>query len=431
LNKKNSAPDHGLSALSARAQQLVIKLTGHWAVQRLGQIRQLGFAVMPQQTRLEHTLSSIDLVAAVMANATGVSETLQQHVLAAVSLADVGRAPFSNSLDPLFAGLPGMDETGIAIDVRRSLLTIKFLEETEQLLSKENLSVDIVCGLLEGLVPLKKGGWLRPLLDGPLDIDRLTYVPGDLECAKQVVNYNIRDVVKGILLKESGNNTLIDAAATDHVVDFVFKRAQLYQEVYYGVEKLALEHVVREFFRKLWKFVETKKGEWNDVRKPKSASEFLRWTDETVIDAFEGARWEHAPIELQTLRNLIRNGDLQAAELRQRNVQNVDLTVIDDLLSNVSVSIAQQQHWWLLSTSELPELQMHNPKSIIIQGKRQYRFIEDSSKDIRSLADPRRRCPIMIFPTTDFKAAQAIIEEAGLTLSQITRLRTIKRSASR
>jgi HD superfamily phosphohydrolase len=415
--------ERGLSRLAALPDscgRLALRLLSHRSVQRLGKIRQLGFASVRQQTRLQHTLASVELIAGVLAKAPNVSEDLRDHVIAAIALEDIGRAPFSNSLDAVFTGLPTKHGGGTSVDVERSVLVIDYLEQSERILSENGLSLDVICRLLRGNIPWRKGGWLRPFLNGSLDIDRLAYVSADLAYADGQV-YDIGTLVKGIAVVGDRPVSVVDSSSIEAAVDFLLQRGRLYQRVYYEPVKLALEQAVGLFLKKLWKFAETADDQWNDVREPKSVEQFLSWTDDTVINAFKGQRWDYAPADLMRLRTAIHEGYLQVAEVRQLRSEVVDLATIQALLAPLR-QVFKHEHCWILNSEELPALKIYESDSILVQHHGTVQSLEDYNDDFRLLLNRRHRCPLLIFPTAEFGAVQSLLKEAELVLSNVVQL---------
>jgi HD superfamily phosphohydrolase len=416
---------HALSAierLPSSSRTIVTTLLKHRTLCRLAKIRQIGFSLSHQQTRLHHTLESIELAANFLEGAGNLSATVRNHLLAAVVLEDVGRAPFSNSLDPIFTAIPGAS-AGEAIDKRRSIVVVEHLERTEGLLSKHSLSCETIVKLLKGTIPWKKGQWARSLVSGPIDVDRIQYVKGDIEYSEGL-QYDVGDVARSLVFDEGSNETLINASYVPVVIDFLLERIRLYIEVYYEPVKLAMEHVVRLFFRQLWDFIDKSVEGWYDVREPRLVEEFLHWTDETVLAAFEGERWKAAPEELSRLRTVIRNGELQVAELQERGASVVHVDQIEGLLVDARNVLTQREHCWILEGDQLPPLQVYYPGSVSVLSKGKYR---DLASTPELVANPKiikrmRRTPLIVFPAADFAVVQNTIHDAGLVLRIVTPL---------
>ncbi len=129
----------GIERLPLDARLIVTELLKHRAVRRLGGIRQLGFSQFHQQTRLRHTLESVNFAIRFLERAGVTSAAVRNHLLSAIVLEDVGRAPFSHSLDAVFADVPGLSGAH-PIDIGRSIVVITYLEDSEKLLTRHSLS---------------------------------------------------------------------------------------------------------------------------------------------------------------------------------------------------------------------------------------------------------------------------------------------------
>jgi len=418
--------------LSADLRTLVFDLIRNPAVQRLGGISQLGFSTFRQQTRLQHTIESIEIAGRLLEKASSTTPNVRKHLVAAIALEDVGRAPFSNSLDRAFDGLPDLSRGRNPIDIQRSIVVLEYLERTERLLSRQGLSCATVCDLLERKLPWRATPWINAVLNGPTDVDRLQYVSGDIAFADGTP-YNVDNIARGVVLDSGADNnvTVIDDSAVLPLIDFLMQRTRLYLEIYYEPVKLALECVVSSFLRKLWNFADSANEEWSALREPRSVEKFLMWTDATVVGAFEGNRWDCAPEELKNSRHLIRDGKFQVAELRKRGATAVDLNEIDRMLGDIRGLLAQREHCWVLDGKELPTMRPYYPETIVVQHRKTYRSLE-TVPEFRAnsvLLDNRRRCPLVVFPVTDFPTIQSLIHDVGLVFTTILPVDQIGRFA--
>ncbi len=263
---------------------------------------------------------------------------------------------------------------------------------------------------------------------GPVDIDRMQYVKGDIEYADGVF-YDANALAKGLLLDgHTTGETLIDQSAIERLIDFLVQRARLYVEVYYDPIKLAMERIVSSFLTTLWS-LQDKAEQWQDVWKPNTIEDFLSWTDAKVIGALDGERWNEAPDNLTRLRNLIRNGGFQVAEIRQRGISIVDVDVIEMLLDKIRHVLIQREFSWILDGEALTLPQALEKGSVFVKSKGRYHDLFETAefRANQELAAKLRRCPLAIFPTTDFSEVQKLIDEAGLVLSNVMPVGAIQR----
>ena len=417
-----------IDRLPEDCKALVLDYLSHHALRRLGSISQVGLSVYPQQTRLQHTLESLALAAEFIRKAPSTTSTVRRHLVAAVALEDTGRAPFSNSLEALFTNLPGL-VAGQALDVQRSILVVKHLEKTEKFLSRHDLSPSEIVELLHGRVPWRRAHWVKRLIRGPVDIDRLQYVPGDMAYADGVY-YDVSALARSVIMNETADTAILDSSSLDSVLDFLLQRARMYIDVYYEPAKLALELVVSDFLRQVWEVAERRQEDWADISEPRTVKGFLQWTDLTVLSAFEGVRWDReVPESLRRLRLLIREGQLQVAELRQRGTSIVDLQNLQLVVTAIRDQLLSREHRWLLGGEDLPRLQVYHPGSISVSHKGRYRDLAETPE---LSANPdvvrrMRRSPLVVFPTAEFGEVQFVVHEAGLVLQNVVPLDGIRR----
>ena len=417
-----------ITRLPGECRGIVLTLLGHRALKRLGAIKQLGFSDNAYQTRLEHTLDSLQLAIGFLEKDVRTSAFVRNHLFAAITLEDIGRAPFSNSLDPVFPVL-GHASANIPVDVQRSLSVLSHLEREECILSQFKLDAGVVLELVRGKVPWEGAGWVKSLLNGPTDIDRLAYVRGDLAHVKGQ-HYGLGRLAGSIILDGHGPAGVVDQSALDAVVDFLYQRARLYFLDYYRPEKLALEFVVRLFLRRLWEFAEGASDEWKNVREPRTVDSFLLWSDGTVIEALDGERWSRAAQEIRSMRGVIRDGGLQVAELRESGAVVVDIDKIDLLLAEVRGVLTTREHCWLLDSRQLPIIQAYQPGTLSLLVKGGHHLPLEKTAEFRAnaeLKEKMRRCPLIIFPAIDYAAVQQVLEEGGLDLLRPHNLKPMSR----
>jgi len=416
-----------LAELDLECQRLGLQLPEHPGVARLGNIRQLGFATAQQQTRLHHTLQSVELAAKLVSTIPNVSNEAKLHVLAAVALEDVGRAPFSNSLEGLFSSVPGA-ESGPQIDVRRTVAVIEHLERQESILSRHGISPQIVTILLNGKVPFVDQQSLLPILNGPADIDRLQYVRGDAVAAG-IADIDLAAIVRGIVSKNSTEVTVLQRSSLDTFLDFVIHRTQLCTALYFEPGKLAAEHVVSVFFRNFWNWASSAGAEWLDTVEPRSVEEFLTWTDSKVLETFEGRRWNSAREDLLEFRELLINGELQVAEIRRlvHLIQNP--LELESLIVPIRAVLAAQKYCWIIDGHALPRLQAIVPGTVVVENKGKFKCITELAeiRDNPDLIRVKRPFPLIVFRSKDFQAVQSIISEMNLVFGFMRSVDAIQR----
>ena len=141
-------------------------------------------------------------------------------------------------------------------------------------------------------------------------------------------------------------------------------------------------------------------------------------------------RWDReVPESLRRLRLLIREGQLQVAELRQRGTSIVDLQNLQLVVTAIRDQLLSREHRWLLWGEDLPRLQVYHPGSISVSHKGRYRDLAETPE---LSANPdvvrrMRRSPLVVFPTAEFGEVQFVVHEAGLVLQNVVPLDGIRR----
>lgn len=168
---------YDLMPLSAEAARIVSTS----AFQRLEGIQQLGFVsrIWPgaRHTRFDHSLGVMHLMTLALTELTSrypeIDDESARTAIAAALLHDIGHYPFSHAIEEL--GPPIRDHE----DVGRSIITSD--EIAPILVSNWQVKPDRVAWLVGGrgqpATPTDR--LLRGLLSGPLDVDKLDYLPRD------------------------------------------------------------------------------------------------------------------------------------------------------------------------------------------------------------------------------------------------------------
>jgi len=160
-----------------------LAIIGTPAFLRLDRIQQLGFVsrVWPgaKHTRFEHSLGVLHLTRRALEHlrqtaASGlIGEEDARTVAAAALLHDIGHYPFSHAIEELGPPVRPHEEVGAARIVSGEIATIL----REQWGVRPERVAAIVFEGHEALVPVDR--LLRNLLSGPLDMDKLDYLPRD------------------------------------------------------------------------------------------------------------------------------------------------------------------------------------------------------------------------------------------------------------
>lgn len=250
-------PIHGAITLRGAA----LDLANHPAFQRLWGVRQTGFAhlVFPgaNHTRLEHSLGVYG-VARQIAESLDLNERATETLCAGALLHDLGHGPFSHTLEPSMRELLGHGHESISrawiVDAERpfprgpgddgSGPTIPEILEHHHLVPKE------VAELVDPVGTAVRPPWLRPLLHGAIDADRIDYLQRDAHYTGVA-----HGVIDGVRLRETireyrGRLVFAEKGRTA-VEGFLVGRALMYSAVYYHKTVRAAEVMAQSAVERL------------------------------------------------------------------------------------------------------------------------------------------------------------------------------------
>ncbi|NHK33017.1 MAG: HD domain-containing protein [Asgard group archaeon] len=169
-------PIHGYIFIDELAKELID--TKYF--QRLRRIKQLSGSeyVYPgaNHTRFEHSLG-VSYLAEKMANSLRNDEDAEitdediQLVKTAALLHDIGHGPFSHTFEALLMKVNKHHE-----DLSRWLIR---KTEIAEILSKNNLNVDTICGLINGNKTIKGKGYLNQIISSACDVDKMDFIVRD------------------------------------------------------------------------------------------------------------------------------------------------------------------------------------------------------------------------------------------------------------
>lgn len=399
-----AARKSGLS-LSLRAKQLRVEpprwtgsldtagrgalelLVRHPSVRRTSQLLQLGFAqaVFPNasHTRWDHALASMETLNGLTSELA--TNEVRTHILAACLLQEIGHAPFSNSLNRTFphitAGSPDSS------DISRAL---SMLGDATDDVRRLGLDPNVLATLIAGRTPWPGLPWIASLLDGPIDIDRLTYLRQDAERTGVALRFQFSDGLKWLRPDPRVALTVVDTSGVPFIEHVIRLRARLYATVYLAPQKIALEFLVQKFLQETWSAVASHES-WS---KPATVEEFRDWTDEKVVELVSTPSGDG---ELEVLRRQIVGAEFIVADVLSADERDKSFSELDALLTT---GVTQGlDNVWALTADEVPRMEVHRPGRILVR-ERQSRYvpIEERSPGIRALPTSLRRRPLILFP---------------------------------
>jgi HD superfamily phosphohydrolase len=318
-------PVHGLVAFEGAHERVMVSLLEAREVQRLRNVRQLGFTslVFPgaEHTRFAHALGAAHVMVRLLARVRAVQGSLapelrvdteiEVEALAAALLHDLGHGPFSHLFEEVLPGARHHEDwtRDVILDPRSDVHRV--------LKSLASSMPERVAALLDGTHPL---GYLARSVSGVLDVDRCDYLLRDSHMTG--VRYGIYDLdwllralsfghIPG-LSGESGCVLAIEGRkGLPPIEGFFLARLFMYQQVYHHKATRAAEMLIRAIFLRVAALIrdgrvpeQTPSAIVAAVRRePLHLGEYLALDDITLLAAFRA--WE-------------RDTDETLAELTQR-----------------------------------------------------------------------------------------------------------------
>lgn len=251
-------PVHGLVAFEGIAEQVIGRLLATREVQRLRNVRQLGFTsfVFPgaEHSRFAHSvgaahvmvrlLTRMHAVRSVLPADQTVDDEAEADVLAAVLLHDLGHGPFSHLYEEVLPD--ARPHEGWTVDIIRDPGT-----DVHRVLAALSSGMpERVAGLIEGQHRL---GYLTRCVSGTLDADRCDYLLRDSHMTG--VRYGIYDLdwlLRALSFGELPGGEWVLAIegrkGLPPIEGFFLARQFMYQQVYHHKATRCAEALIRAIF---------------------------------------------------------------------------------------------------------------------------------------------------------------------------------------
>lgn len=308
-------PVHGLVAFEGAHEKVVAPLLETREVQRLRNVRQLGFTsfVFPgaEHSRFAHCLGSAHVMVRLLARIHEVHDVLPRELqldeqtareaLAAALLHDLGHGPFSHLFEEVLPGARHHE------DWTRDII----LDDTTEVhRALKRISTDMperVAALLDGTHPI---GYLGRAISGVLDVDRCDYLLRDSHMTG--VRYGIYDLdwllraltfgrVPGVTGAEAWVLAIEGRKGLPPIEGFFLARLFMYQQVYHHKATRAAEMLIRALFLRVAALIrggrvpaQTPRAVVAAVlREALTLGEYLALDDVTLLAAFRA--WEQDP----------------------------------------------------------------------------------------------------------------------------------------
>jgi HD superfamily phosphohydrolase len=305
-------PVHGLVAFEGVAERIVVPLLATREVQRLRNVRQLGFTslVFPgaEHSRFAHCVGAAHVMVRLLARVRAVENALppalrldteaELDAIAAALLHDLGHGPFSHLFEEVLPDARQHEDWTADILLDEDTEVHRVLEAISRGMSAR------VVALLDGTHRL---GYLSRSVSGTLDVDRCDYLLRDSHMTG--VRYGIYDLdwllralsfgrVPGVENDSAWVLAIEGRKGLPQIEGFFLARTFMYQQVYHHKATRAAEMLIRGLFQRVAELIragtppaQTPAAVLAAVRgQPVALRDYLALDDVSVLAAFRA--WE-------------------------------------------------------------------------------------------------------------------------------------------
>ncbi|MDD3364773.1 MAG: HD domain-containing protein [Syntrophomonas sp.] len=295
-------PIHGMIQVSGKEEQL-IQLPGF---QRLRYIRQLGTSYLvyhgAEHTRFGHSLGVMHLVGNAIDSLwqRGYLSPMDEQEYLKVRqigrlvglLHDVGHGPFSHvgedsGLYPKIHDFNGELASGHEVFTRKLILE-HFGNKIDSLFADDGITKEDIVKLQAGWVTEGKYQFIKDLISGQIDTDRMDYLLRDsYYCGVQYGKYDLTRILDTLCIHHSDEvwQLGIESNGVHALEEFIFARYWMFLQVYFHKTRRIYDYYLTEFLRESFHRNMTKTY-------PSNIDDYLKWTDSKVLELlkqFEGS----------------------------------------------------------------------------------------------------------------------------------------------
>ena len=214
--------------------QFIYKILNHPYLQRLNRIKQLGLAffVYPgaEHTRFHHSLGAMHLMSEAIAQLrlTGnpISDEEKDGAMACILMHDIGHAPFSHVLENI-----------IVSGINHEAISLMLMERMNKEIDGK---LDLAIEIFKDTYPKR---FLRQLVSGQLDVDRLDYLRRD-SFFTGVTEGNIGSARIIKMLNLCNDKLVVEAKGIYSIENFLMARRLMYWQVYLHKTAVAAEKML-------------------------------------------------------------------------------------------------------------------------------------------------------------------------------------------
>lgn len=289
-------PIHGMIKISEKEAQII----DDPAFQRLRNIRQLGTSYLvyhgAEHTRFGHSIGVMHLISQAMDSLwrgnwlkMEKDEYLRIRQIARLVglLHDVGHGPFSHvgedaNLYPLIEDFNGEKQQGHEV-YTRLLVKNHFGKKINQIFSSDNITKDDIIGFLAGWITDKKLYFVKDLISGQLDADKMDYLLRDsYYCGVQYGKYDLHRILDTLCICYPEGNPDnewqlgIESDGVHAVEEFILARYWMFVQVYFHKTRRIYDYYLANFIKEILTHS-------NESHYPPQLKNYLTWNDCRVL----------------------------------------------------------------------------------------------------------------------------------------------------
>lgn len=290
-------PIHGMISVSDKEEKLIC----HPAFQRLRYIRQLGTSYLvyhgAEHTRFGHSLGVMHLIGKAMDSLRhrqylddlddNEFQKLKQIGRIVALLHDIGHGPFSHvgedsGLYPQLLDIDGEEKSGHEVYTR--LIVRDCLGSLiDELFSEQGITKEDILSFLLGWIKDKRYYFVKDLISGQLDADRMDYLLRDSSyCGVQYGKYDLHRLLDTLCICYPNNDPSrewqlgVESDGVHAVEEFIFARYWMFIQVYFHKTRRIYDYYLTNFV----KFALRQHGL---STYPTNITDYLSWNDPKVI----------------------------------------------------------------------------------------------------------------------------------------------------
>lgn len=295
-------PIHGMIFVSDKEAEL-IKLP---PFQRLRYIHQLGTTYLvyhgAEHTRFGHSLGVMHLISKAMDSLweRGYLKPLNKEEFERLKqigrivglLHDVGHAPFSHvgeetGLYPKLIDIDGEEKSGHEV-YTRLLVRDYFGKYIDELFDDQNITKEDILAFLSGFVTDKRFYFLKDLINGQLDADRMDYLLRDsYYCGVQYGKYDLHRLLDTLCICYPDSDPArewqlgVESDGVHAVEEFIFARYWMFIQVYFHKTRRIYDYYLTEFIKSIME------SKYKSKTYPCDLKEYLSWNDNRILQLIE------------------------------------------------------------------------------------------------------------------------------------------------